>query len=206
MIFVSNHSAHIQESTSSVDWRHVLSLENPGDLVSREQMAQKLLHSIGWQNYPIWFPKPQSNEQCQLLQLQPFARRGRTRLIYCDNATNFVGAGRELKELPDLFELENFKENLQYFTMMEKFKWKFIPPRSPHFGDLWEAMVKSFKHHLLRIVGNTLLTFEQLETVVVEIEAILNSRPLSPLSSDPNDLSPLASAHFLIGGPLTTFP
>ena len=90
--------------------------------------------------------------------------------------------------------------------MMENFKWKFIPIRSLHFGGLWKAMVKSFKHHLLRIVGNTLLTFEQLETVVIEIEAILNSGPLSPMSSDQNDPFPLTSAHFLNNGPLTSFP
>ena len=95
MIFVSNHSAHIQELTSSVDWIHVLSLENPADFVPREQMAQELLNSIGWQNCPNWFPRRHSNKQGQLLKLQPFARRGRAQLIYWDNATNFVGAGRE---------------------------------------------------------------------------------------------------------------
>ena len=84
--------------------------------------------------------------------------------------------------------------------------WHFIPPRAPHFGGLWEAAVKSFKHHLLRIVGNILLTQEQFETYVVEIEAILNSRPLSPLSTDPNDFLLLTLGHFLIGSSLTSFP
>ena len=109
-IFVSNHNALIREPTSSVDWRHLSSLENPADLVSREQKSQELLKSTWWKNSPNWLPRPQSNKQGQLLQLQPFATRGWTQLIYSDNATNFVGANRDLKELQDLFESENFKE------------------------------------------------------------------------------------------------
>ena len=85
-----------------------------------------------------------------------FARRGWTHLIYSDNATNFVGVNRELKKLQDIFESENFKEKFQHFTTMEKFKWEFISPRSSHFAGLWEAMVKSFKHHLLCIVSNNI--------------------------------------------------
>ncbi|XP_033217077.1 uncharacterized protein LOC117172897 [Belonocnema kinseyi] len=69
-----------------------------------------------------------------------------------------------------------------------------------------EAAVKSFKHHLTRTVGNTLLTYEQFQTYVIEIAAILNSRPLTPMSSDLNNLLPLSPGHFLIGASLTSFP
>ncbi|XP_033231913.1 uncharacterized protein LOC117182907 [Belonocnema kinseyi] len=66
--------------------------------------------------------------------------------------------------------------------------------------------VKSFKQHLIKTVGNTLLTYDQLETYVVEIAGILNSRPISPLSNDPIDLLPLTPSHFLIGSSLSTIP
>jgi Family of unknown function (DUF5641) len=84
--------------------------------------------------------------------------------------------------------------------------WHFMPPRSPHFGGLWETSVKSFKNHLYRTVGDASFTYEQFNTIIIEIESILNSRLLIPLSSDPNDLSPITPVHFLIGGTLTTVP
>lgn len=88
----------------------------------------------------------------------------------------------------------------------DQINWHFIPPRSPHFGGLWEAAVKSTKHHLRRVMGNSIFTYEQLYTLLVQIESILNSRPLTPLSNDPNDYSILTPGHFLIGDNLTDIP
>lgn len=73
-------------------------------------------------------------------------------------------------------------------------------PQLPHTeGGIWEAGVKSFKHHLKRVIGNRLLTTDQLYTLVVQIEGSMNARPLFAASDDPSDLNPITPAHLMIG-------
>ncbi|GFX81277.1 integrase catalytic domain-containing protein [Trichonephila clavipes] len=79
-------------------------------------------------------------------------------------------------------------------------EWHTIPPLSPHFGGLWEAGVKSVKFHLKRVVGSINLTFEEFYTLLTQIEAVLNSRPLVRLvDNDIDSLNVLTPSHFLVG-------
>lgn len=133
-----------------------------------------------------------------------FARRGKCQKLFTDNAKTFVGANKELKRLHNIVKYPD--EILATYLSSEGIDWNFIPPRAPNFGGLWEAGVKSFKHHLKRVVGETRLTLEELLTIVVQIEGFLNSRPLCPMSCDPNDFQVLSPGHFLIGRPITSIP
>ncbi|XP_018402190.1 PREDICTED: uncharacterized protein LOC108779300 [Cyphomyrmex costatus] len=134
------------------------------------------------------------------------ARRGKPANVFSDNGTIFTGANRELEELRALCSQEEHQLKVINETAKERINWHFIPPRAPHFGGLWETTVKVFKRHFYKIVGETPLTFEEASTFTSQVEAILNSRPLTAMSLDPNDMSYISAGHFLIGDTLTSYP
>ncbi|EZA55101.1 hypothetical protein X777_05356 [Ooceraea biroi] len=91
-------------------------------------------------------------------------------------------------------------------TASDKVSWHFVPPSAPHFGGLWEAGIKSVKHHLRRVLGNHTLTYEEFTTLLYKVEACLNSRPIAPLSDSIDDFEFLTPGHFLVGSAITTHP
>ena len=134
------------------------------------------------------------------------ARRGKPSVIWSDHGTNFQGAASELKELYAFLRDSQTQHSITNFCSTQRIEWKFIPERAPHFGGLWEAAVKSMKRHLKKVAGNVKLNFEELTTVLAQIEACMNSRPLTPLPDAEDNIEVLTPGHFLIGKPLEALP
>jgi hypothetical protein len=132
------------------------------------------------------------------------SRPGICKTLRSDCGSNFKGADVLLKKLFDQ-STHQFKE-LQRLLTNDGTGWIFNPPGAPHMGGKWEAAVKSMKHHLRRTIADTVLSYEDFSTLLAQVEAILNSRPFSALSDDPEDISALTSGHFIHGAALTTIP
>ncbi|XP_011883694.1 PREDICTED: uncharacterized protein LOC105570854 [Vollenhovia emeryi] len=131
------------------------------------------------------------------------SRRSLPQAMYSDNGTTFTGADAELRlAYRNAIRDPNFLNR----TACDSVEWNFIPPSSPHFGGLWEAGVRSVKHHLRRVLGNHTLTYEEFSTLLIQIEACLNSRPIAPLSDSFDDYQCLTPGHFLVGSSLTVPP
>ncbi|XP_064650018.1 uncharacterized protein LOC135501704 [Lineus longissimus] len=115
--------------------------------------------------------------------------------MYSDNGTNFRGANAELaRALQDLDQ-----DRINGLLSPLGIKWHFNPPAAPHFGGAWERLVSSVKRALSATLKNTLVTDTVLRTALIEVEAVLNSRPLTHNSPDPDDFSAVTPNHFLLG-------
>ena len=143
-----------------------------------------------------------------MVTLQRFiARHGYPSLIWSNNGSNFVGASRKLKELHKFLAHQKTGQIVSEFCTSHNIEWRFIPEHGPHFGGLWEAAVKSAKTHLRRIAGDVKLMFKDFITVLAQIEACPNSRPLVSVNSpDDNSIEVLTPGHFLVGRPLCSLP
>lgn len=130
-------------------------------------------------------------------------RRGNVAHLYSDNGTNFVGANKILK-IESEQAMNDYNVRIQKELINLRTKFHFNPSLSPWMGGIWERGIGSIKYHLKRTIKDRVLTYEQLSTVLIQIEAILNSRPITPLNENPDDLDVLTPGHFLVGAALTS--
>ena len=122
------------------------------------------------------------------------ARRGQVRELRSDNGTNFVGAERELKTT-----IAQWNQAQVYDVLLQKgIKWTFNPPAGSHHGGVWERLIRSVRKVLNSTLKVQRLDEEGLHTVLCEVEAIINSRPITKASTDPNDLEALTPNHLLL--------
>jgi hypothetical protein len=142
-----------------------------------------------------------------------YNRRGLCDTLWSDNQTTFKKAAKDIKWL---FEASSQKMNkvwkkldplqLQREMSSKGIKWKFITERSPHRGGWWERVCRSLKEPLRKILGKALLTYTEMYTVLTDIEAVINSRPLTFIGTDINDGQVITPAHLALGRSLRTIP
>jgi len=137
-------------------------------------------------------------------QLTKGSPDGEVSVPHCSDCSNLKGADVELQRLLSSATAES--AHLSQLLAQDGTQWKFIPPAAPPFRGKWEAGVKSVKFHLKRIIGDILLTYEEFTTLLTQIEAILNSRPLTLCTDDREDLNVLTPGHFIMGCAPTTIP
>lgn len=152
-------------------------------------------------------PVIDQSSQAFMMALQRFvSRRGLCSDLYCDCGRNFVGARRLLQS--DHYEyLRSIHQELVNELANQGITFHFNPPFAPSFGGIWESNIRRVKQHLYRTVtGDQSTTYDELATLLARIESCLNSRPLIPMSNDPDDFSFLTPGHFLIGDSLLAIP
>lgn len=129
-------------------------------------------------------------------------RRGVCRVMYSDNGTQFLGASRQMKADLTAWRSQEAHQHVADGGT----EWRFITPAAPFHGGLWEAAVRSLKKHLVKVVGVHIFTYNQLSTLLVRIEGIMNSRPLIALHDDVESGMALTPAHFLVGRSIISRP
>ena len=121
-------------------------------------------------------------------------RRGQVTSLRSDNGTNLVGAERELKEA-----LKGLNQDkIQNAMLQQGIKWNFNPPAGSHHGGVWERLIRMVRNVLRSVLKQQMLDEEGLQTLMCEVEAILNDRPLTKSSDDPMDLEALTPNHLLL--------
>lgn len=121
-------------------------------------------------------------------------RWGPPRVIYSDNGTNFRGAETDVIKAFQIWEQERIGRELQ----CKNSQWYFNPPAASHQGGVRERIIHSVQKILHAMIGEHLVSNEVLTTFLVGVGKILDNRPITQISSDPNNLDTLTPNHILL--------
>ena len=130
------------------------------------------------------------------------SRRTTPAIIYSDNAKTFKSAEKEIRECYTMLNSPKFQE----FISEQLIQWKYICPISPWWGGYWERLMKTIKIPLRKVLGKSFLSADEMYTVLTEVEAMVNSRPLCAVNDEPDCQNYLTPANFLTGKPLINLP
>jgi len=126
-------------------------------------------------------------------------RRGLPAILLSDNAKTFKSASKDIHNIVGSREIS-------YLTSC-CVTWNFIVEQAPWWGGFWEWMVQLVKRSLRKAIGRTTLTFDQLNTVLIEVESIINSRPLTYIYDDVEGVNySISPSHLLYGRRITNRP
>lgn len=120
------------------------------------------------------------------------SRRGVPDKVYSDNATNFQGAQEELKKV-----VRSLDVAANQFSLSKGIQWHFHPPLGSHHGGHYERLIRSVRSTLYGITNEQELSEDNLVTFLCEAEKVLNDRPLTVMSNDPEDV-PLSPSMILL--------
>ena len=126
------------------------------------------------------------------------ARRGLPSRILSDNAKTFKGGAKELKKIVRSTDVKRY--------MADKgVTWEFIVEKAPWHGGFWERLIRSVKRCLRKLVGRASLSFEEMQTLLNEIEGILNNRPMTYVYDDEQGVAyPLTPSMLIYGRKIAT--
>ncbi|GFT03700.1 DUF5641 domain-containing protein [Trichonephila clavipes] len=223
--FVANRVQEISELTDPDSWFHCSGQDNPSDFLSRGLSADTLISNNKWWTGPAFprtdeLPKtvsecPELNEVDYLPELKSKDSKEHTVLTLNFNQTFFDHL---------LSRSNKFLTIVRVLSFLYRFLFNIRNPTNKKTGPLTSDEMKEAEIYLMKQVQlssfykeiramqngddicnkrNSKFSYEELLTLITQIEAILNSRPLTPLSSDVDDLEVLTPAHFLIGRPIT---